>query len=282
VDLTMNQVTMNGQYSPLTKSIDIDEMLMLIDLAHQHNSVDTWQQEAMLQLPQASRQRRQEIVRAVKQKFLETEDDAFVVTPLYTLLTQPTLDGRLKRDLLFAQYLRATPLIWQAVQQVVLPHAEAASQPLAQAEDAEVAIEDWMHFLESRLNTRTESTVVKTRQHITGHLVKFGLLEARPVPGDRIAKRFFAHFHEPDPRAFWFSLALEFSEMGWASRSLGFIANSSWTRTAYCARPTYVRFVMEEAERAALVNVSYFGSEKQVSFRGPDPVASVVKVIRYG
>jgi hypothetical protein len=271
-----------GPYGPLTKSIDIDEALMLVSLTRECDSVSAWQDEALYRLPQASRQRRQEIVRSVRRKFLETEDDHFVPTPLLTLLTSPVLDGRLKRDLLLAQYLRTTPLAWEAIQQVVIPRAEASVQPLAMDDDAEISQDEWDTLLDSRLRTYTDTTFSRTRGHITAHLVKFGLLEARNVPGDRIAKRFFAHFYEPDPRAFWFSLALEFAEQGWTSRSLDFITVQSWTRVAYCTKPTYARFVMEEAERAGLVVTDFFGSEKQVTFRGTDPAANVVEAIRYG
>jgi len=272
----------DNRYGPLTKSIDVDEALMLIDLTREVDSVAAWQDEALFRLPQASRRRRQEIVRAVRRKFLQTRDDCFVATPLLTLLTAQTLDGRLKRDLLFAQYLRTTPLVWEAIQQVVLPHAEAGARPLAKAEDAEIPQSAWDALLESRLRQYTGTTFSRTRGHITAHLTKFGLLEARPVPGDRIAKRFFARFYEPDPPAFWFSLALEFAEQGWTSRSLDYITNESWTRIAYCTKTTYARFVMDEAERAALIVTDFFGSEKQVTFRGPDPVANVVEAIRYG
>ena len=269
------------RYGPLTKSIDVDEALTLIDLTREFESVAAWQDEALFRLPQASRRRRQEIVRAVRRKFLQAEGDRFVPTPLLTLLTTPRLDGRARRDILFAQYLRTTPLVWDAIQHVVLPHAEAGERSLARPEDASIGLDAWMDFLDGRLNTTTNSTVVKTRNHITAHLTKFGLLEARPVPGDRFAKRFFARFYEPDLRAFWFSLALEFSKQGWTSRSLDYVMNGSWTRIAYCTRPAYARFAVEEAERAALVVTDFFGSEKQVTFRGPDPVANVVEAIRY-
>lgn len=275
-----NQPT--NQYGPLTKSVDIDEALMLINLTREYESVAAWQEEALFRLPQASRQRRQEIVRSVRIKFLQTKDGRFVSTPLLTLLTAQTLDGRLKRDLLLAQYLRTTPLVWEAIQQVVLPHAEASARPLAKAEDGEILQSEWDALLESRLRQYTNTTFSRTRRHITAHLTKFGLLEARNVPGDRIAKRFFAHFYEPDPRAFWFSLAMEFAEQGWTSRSLDYITSQSWTRIAYCAKTAYARFVMEEAERAALVVTDFFGSEKQVTFRGPDLLTKVVEAIRYG
>ena len=271
-----------NRYGPLTKSIDVDEALMLIDLTREYESVAAWQEEALFRLPQASRQRRQEIVRSVRRKFLQTEDDRLVSTPLLTLLTAQTLDGRLKRDLLLAQYLCTTPLVWEAIQQVVLPHAEAAARPLAKAEDGEILQSEWDALLESRLRQYTNTTFSRTRGHITAHLTKFGLLEARNVPGDRIAKRFFAHFYEPDPRAFWFALAVEFAGQGWTSRSLDYVTNESWTRIAYCTKPAYARFTMEEAERAALVVTDFFGSEKQVTFRGPDPVANVVEAVRYG
>lgn len=280
MDMTEEQTL--GPYGPLTKSIDIDEALTLIDLTREYESVAGWQDEALYRLPQASRQRRQEIVRSVRRKFLQTEDDHFVATPLLTLLTTRALDGRLKRDLLFAQYLRTTPLVWEAIEQVVLPHAEASARVLAREEDCEISQREWDALLEKRLRLYTDTTFSRTRRHITAHLTKFGLLEARKVAEERYAKRFYAHFYEPDPRAIWFSLAREFAEQGWTSRSLVFVTSGSWTRVAYCTKPSYARFVMEEAERAALVVTDFFGSEKQVTFRGPDPVANVVDAIRYG
>ena len=42
-------------------------------------------------------------------------------------------------DLLFAQYLRTTPLVWEAIREVTLPHAEASARPLAGDGDAEAA-----------------------------------------------------------------------------------------------------------------------------------------------
>lgn len=275
-------MTAPAGYGPLTKSVDIDEALMLIGLTREYESVAVWQEEALFRLPQASRTRRQEIVRSIQRMFLPTKDDRFLATPLRALLMAQTLDSRLKRDLLFVPYLRATPLVWEAIQQVALPHAEAGSRPFAPDEDAEITPADWDALLKSRLRQYTDATLSRTRRHITAHLTKFGLLEARPVPGDRIAKRFFARFYEPDPRAFWFSLALEFAEQGWTSRSLDFVTHQSWTRIAYCTKPAYARFVMEEAERSALVATDFFGSEKQVTFRGPDPVSHVVEAIRYG
>jgi len=271
-----------ARYGSLTKSINIDQTLMLIELTREFESVAAWQDEALFRLPQASRKRRQEIVRSVLRKFLEIEDDRFVETPLRTLMTTPTLGPRLKRDLLLAQYLRTTPLVWEAIRDLTLPHAEAAARSLTGSENSEIPQAEWDAFLEGRLRQYTNTTFSRTRRHITAHLIKFGLLEAQPVPGERFAKRFFARFHEPEPGAFWFSLVLEFAESGWTSRSLDYVTGRSWTRVAYCTTPAYARFVMEEAERAALVVTEFFGSEKQVTLRGPDPLGHVVEAIRYG
>lgn len=270
------------QYGPLTKSIDIDEMLMLIDLTREFETVSAWEEEALFRLPQGSRRRRKEIVRSARRKFLEIEDDSFVRTPLVALLNTQRLTGRVKRDLLLAQYLRTTPLVFDAINEIVLPRAEEAARPLANPDDSIISLEDWQGFLDSKLNTTTPSTVAKTRSHITAHLTKFGLLQAQHTAGNHFDKRFSAHFYEPEPSAFWFSLALEFAEHGWTSRSLDYVTNQSWTRVAYCAQPAYVRFVMQEAERSALVVTDFFGSERQVTFRDPDFVANVVEAIRYG
>jgi hypothetical protein len=271
-----------ARYGPLTKSINIDQTLMLIDLSTEFNSVSAWRDEALFRLPQGSRDRRLEIVRAALRKFLVVEDDRFLETPLRTLLTSPTVTPNMKRDLLYAQYLRTTPLVWEAVNEVVLPKAETSTRPLAGPETATIDLEEWMAFLAGRLNTTTPSTVNKTRSHITRHLTKFGILEAEPVPGDRFDKRFFARFYEPEPAAFCFSLALEFDEQGWTSRDLDFVLTRSWTRVAYCTAPAYTRFVVEEAERMGLAAIEFFGSEKQVTLRGLKPMENVLEAIQYG
>lgn len=280
--MTTQTVIAGGPYGPLTKSIDVAEVLMLVDLTQETSTVDAWEEEALFRLPQPSRQRRQEIVRSVRRGFLQADNGHFAATPLRSLLTAANLDSRLKRDLVFGQYLRATPLVWVAIRDVVLPHAETAAQPQARPEDGAIAQAELDALLMQRLHQYTEATLSRTRQHITAHLTKFGLLEAQPVPGDRIAKRFLARYYEPDPRAFWFSLAVELAEQGTAARSLDYVIHQSWTRIAYCCKPAYARYVMEEAERAALVSVSFFGSEKQLSLRGSDPAAAVAEAIRYG
>jgi len=268
-----------GPYGPLTKSIDIDEALVLIGLTREFPVVTDWRAQARVWLPQASLQRRQEIVATVQAKFLVIEADCFIETPLLSLLSSQRLPARLKRDLLLGQYLRSTPLVWEAVQDVVLPHAEASARQPIQTNDGEITLADWTMFLTGRLSTSTPSTVEKTRNHITAHLTKFGLLEGRAVPGDRIAKRFYARFYEPDVRAFWFSLAVEFDNRGWTSRSLDFVSSTSWTRVAYCATPAFVRYAVEEAERAGLAATDFFGSEKQVTLRSPGPAARIAQTI---
>ncbi len=268
-----------GRYGPLTKSIDIDEALTLVALTREYPGVAAWRQEARMRLSQASLKRRQEIVHAVQAKFLVVEGDCIVVTPLLILLRNEGLPARLRRDLLLGQYLRSTSLVWEALRDLVLPRAESSTRGLGKAQEGEITVEDWTAFLAGRLTTSTPSTAEKTRNHITAHLTKFGLLEARAVPGDRIAKRFFARFYEPDVRAFWFSLATEFNERGWTSRSLDYVTGTSWTRVGYGTTPAFARYAVEEAEAAGLVVTNFFGSEKQVTLAGPDAISKIVAAI---
>jgi hypothetical protein len=268
-------------YSPLTKSLNIEETLMLVQLTAEMNEVEAWRDEAIFRLPQPSHQRRLEIVRMAQHLFLPTQDDAFVDTPLRRLLINSRVDARVKRDLMYFQYLRETPLVWEAIAEIMLPLAEASANGIPGI-DGEVTTSQLDRFLADRLSTQTPSTVTKTRNHITGHLLKFGLVRGADVPGDRIAKRFFAHYYEPDPRAFWFALVSELADHGSYTRSVDTLINRSWTRIGFCTRPAYVRYVLEEAERSDLAVPSFFGSEKQLTWRGPDPVAKVTEAILYG
>ncbi len=269
-------------YAPLTKSLDVNEALMLIQLSQELPEVAGWQEEALYRLPQPSRQRRQEIVHSVQKMFLQAEGPRFVRTPLVELLTDATLPEPLKRDLLFVYYLRATPLVWQSIAQVILPLLETQASGLAQsAGRIEIVQSALDEFLKRHLRETTEAGFARTRQHITAHLIKFGLMEAQPIPGNAIAKQFFAHFYQPDVRAFWFALALEFGEQGWTSRSERFICERSWMRTAFCTTSAYARFALEEAEKQGFAALDFFGSEKQFTLRGPDPWARLLEVVRY-
>jgi hypothetical protein len=270
-----------GKYSPLTKSIDVDEVLMLIQLSQEMPTVAAWQEEALYRLPQASRQRRQEIIRSTQNMFLKIEEPYFIRTPLVELLSKGSLASQFKRDLLLTQFLQATPLVWQALKQVILPLLESKNQSLAQNGRVEIPRALFDDFLQKQLRQTTQAAFDRTRGHITAHLTKFGIMESQPVPGNIIAKQFFAHFYQPDVRAFWFSLTQEFTKHAWTSRSEQFICERSWTRTAFCATSAYARFALDEAEKHSLINVDFFGAEKQFTLRGPDPWARLLEVIRY-
>ena len=272
-------VATDRRYGPLTKSIDIEQTCMLLTLAHELGSVSAFKEEGLALLPQTSRVRRQEVVRLTLRKFLVIDDDRIVVTPFLRAMADLGVEPTLKRDLLYVQYLRSTPLAWEAVAEVVLPRAEAANSPLAQRDDWEIKVEDWNAFLERKLRSYTKTTFSRTRGHLTAHFTKFGLLEAERVKGNAIAKRFYARFTEPDPRAFLFALAVEFDDHAWASRSLDWVMTRSWARIGFCTRPAYVRFIVEQGEHWGVVIPEYFGSQRQVTLWGPDPVERIADLI---
>ena len=272
-------VTADSRYGPLTKSIDIDETCMLLNLAHELGSVSAFKEEGLARLPQTSRVRRQEIVRLTLHKFLVMDDDRIVATPFLRVMADPEVESALKRDLLYMQYLRSTPLAWEAVAEVVLLRAEAANSSLSQRDDREIRVEDWNTFLERKLRSYTATTFSRTRGHLTAHLTKFGVLEAERVEGNAIAKRFYARFTEPDPKAFLFGLAIEFDDHGWTSRSLDWVTAHSWTRIGFCTRPAYARFAVEQGEQWGMVVPEYFGNQRQATLRGPDPVERVAELI---
>jgi hypothetical protein len=271
--------TTEALYGPLTKSIDIEQTSMLLSLAHELGSVAAFREEGLARLPQTSRVRRQEVIRLTLRKFLVTENGRIVVTPFLRVMAAPTVAPTLKRDLLFIQYLRSTPLVWEAVVEVVLPRAEGANSMTNRVSARAIQVQDWNAFLLRRLHTYTDSTLARTRSHLTAHLTKFGVLEAERVEGDAIAKRFYARFTEPDPRAFLFGLVMEFNDHGWTSRSLDWVITHSWTRVGFCTRPTYARFAVEQGEHWGVVAREFFGSQRQVTLRGPNPIERVVGLI---
>lgn len=264
--------TQAGPFKPITKNFDIDQTLLLAELAHLYPCVETFKAAAIQQLPQATRSTRQELTSRFLHFFLETEDDHIVPTPALQIWAAPQVDAQVKRQLLYVYYLRAVPLAWHAVRELVLPRTK--NQHAGEAE-REVPQADWDAFLSRYLIDCADSTFARTRNHLTAHLTKFGLLETEPVPGERFARRFYANSMQPQVEVFWFALGLEYAHNGWTSRTVDFLAEESWSRIAFCAPATYVRWALDEAERVGLGYSDYHGSEKQFTWR-PDDVPAAI------
>jgi len=273
-------MTNAGPFKPVTKNFDIDQTLRLAELARRHPSVEAFKAAAVQQLPQATRSTRQELVNRFQKFFLETENDPstgsghrhIVQTPALQIWAASQVDAQARRQLLYVHYLRALPLAWHAVHDLVLPrtknqHAGDAEREIPQA--------DWDTFLSRYLVDCADSTFARTRSHLTAHLTKFGLLETEPVPGERFAKRFYANSMQPQAEVFWFAVGLEYAENGWTSRTVDFLAEESWSRVAFCAPPAYVRWALDEAEQAGLGYSDYYGAEKQFTWR-PDDVPAAI------
>ena len=269
-----------GPFKPITKNFDIDQTLLLADLAHQHPSVEAFKEVAVQQLPQATRSTRQELTNRFLSFFLETENDPstgsghrrIVQTPALQIWTAPQVDAQVKRQLLYVYYLRAVPLAWHAVHELVFPRA--ANGPTSSA-GSEIPQADWDAFLSRYLIDCADSTFARTRNHLTAHLTKFGLLETEPVPGERFARRFYANSMQPQAEVYWFALGLEYADNGWTSRTVDFLAEESWSRVAFCAPAAYVRWALDEAGRAGLGYSDYYGAEKQFTWRFDDVPAAI-------
>lgn len=264
-----------GEFSPLTKSVEIDQALLLAELAWQHSEVDAFKQAAVQKLPQASRETRQAVANRITRYFMETQDGEIQRTPALRIWASSAVAQPIKRALLYVYYMRAVPLAWHAVNEVILPRS-------GRRRDAEREISQavWDDFLGRYLRPSKRGTFNKTRSHLTAHLTKFGLLEREGVPGDRIAKRYFANPVQPPVEVFWFALALEYADNGWTSRGVDFLVESSWSRVAFCIPETFVRWALHEAEVVGLGYSDYYGSEQQFTWRPADvPAALAARLI---
>lgn len=261
-----------GTFKPITKNFDVDQALLLARLASQHPNVDEFKEVAVQELPQATRSTRLGLANRLRRYFFETEKDHILHTPALQIWASSQVDEQVKRQLLYVYYLRALPLVWHAVHELVLPHSENRH---VRDSEGEIPQEEWDTFLSRYLAPCADSTFIRTRNHLTAHLIKFGVLEAEPVPGEHLRKRFYVNPLQPQADVFWFALALEYRDHGWMSRTVEFLAEESWSRIAFCTPPTYVRWAMDEAEQVGLGYSDYYGAEKQFTWRTDDVPAVI-------
>lgn len=255
------------RHKPLTKSIDIAQVLDLFQLANHYAALGEWRKAALQHLPQVSRSARQDTVRFAA-NLLTVESSTIQPTPQLRVWTAPQASLNVKRDLLFLYYLRATPLAWQAAAKVVLRYAEAGAAPLAKPDASVIPAQVWDAWLRTKLpETTAASSRVKTRNHLTAHFTKFGIMEPERVGASVTEKRFHARFFEPDPRVFIWALALEYLDHGWVSRSLDYATTKSWARQGFCTTTAFARFAVEEAEGSGWAALEFFGSERLVTLR---------------
>jgi hypothetical protein len=255
------------RFKPITKNFDIDQNLRLAQLAFQHPVLDEFKDAALQTLPQATRKTRLELTSRFQNAFLEVKRDRIRRTPALHIWASSEIEQQAKRQLLYIYYLRAFPLAWYTVKELILPRA---GNGLGSSHDPEIPQEEWDSFLERYLVPCADSTFDRTRNHLTAHLTKFSMLESRSEPGDRFNKKFFANPTQPLVEIFWLSLGLEFADNAWTSRTFEFIQQESWTRIAFCSPSNYVNWALEEAERSGLGYSDYYGSEKQFTWRSED------------
>jgi len=257
----------SGPFKPIVKNFDIEQYLMLAGLAYRYPDLSEFKQHAIQELPQSTRKTRLEWTGRFQSAFLAVENKKIIKTPALQIWASDRVDIQVKRQLMYIYYLRKFPLIWHAVNVVVYPRsgAEATLQV-----DNEIPIEAWDSFLQNNLVPVAESSFIRVRNHFTSQLSKFGLLESSVVGNGPFNKKFFARTLQPLVEVMWFSLGLEFHFHGWTSRTVDFIAKKSWTRIAFCAPETFMRWALDEAVRLNFGYFDYYGSEKQFAWRDMD------------
>jgi hypothetical protein len=229
-----------------TRTLNEDDALALLDSAHAGTSVIEWAERGDRLLPQASPERRRELIRIVREELLDSRDGVIIGSTWLRLLQEGSPHRRL--GLLYGRLWRNRPLVLRALETLVHPALELADRPLAPPDADLVDGEAWDRFLLAVLRPGIpHDAFVKTRSTVQSALRDVGVLE---ISGNR-ERSIRVRRGRPDPLAYSWVLARELGELGeqtepWALRD-------AFAARLFAPRPDYAATCVDAGVTAGLL-----------------------------
>lgn len=153
-----------------TRTLNLDDAHTLLALAEPGLSLSDWAGACHDQLPSLSMARRRELVRMLRDGFLELDDEDRIADGLF-LARYRKASAIAQIDLVHAQWALSHPLSLIAVERLVSP-ALALGEPDIPLDDVEALVEE-------HLSTSSAESRRKTRTVVLGALEGIGVLETR-------------------------------------------------------------------------------------------------------
>jgi len=235
-----------------TRTLNEDDAKELLDAASPGMPLEQWRELSHSILPQASRARRQELVRIVERDLLDHDSVTIRDSVFLDLFQQGSPHER--NTLLFGRLMSSRPLVGPCLDHLVHPALDRAEEPLAELDAAIIPESDWNGLLRSLLPEGTrEEAFKKTRQTIQRFLASAGVLL---VEGNT-ARTFRAQRARPAPVAFGWLVAHEMRALARTEASQGWAMRESQAAQLFAPEVHYTQTCIDAAVAAGVLQRGY-------------------------
>lgn len=208
-----------------TRTLNLDDAHTLLAAAVPGMSVNAWADACRSMLPELSAARRRELVRILRDGFLEADSDDRFSDGLFLRLYQQA-PALAQIDLVQIQWALTHPLSLLAVEQLV--------QPALEAGEADIPLDDVEDLVAQHLATSSIESRRKTRTVLLGALEGVGVLETRGTGQHRALR---ASRAEPHPLTFGYLVLRDLADRGTDSMMASEVPESSLgARLTQCGR----------------------------------------------
>lgn len=258
----MGVTTSQAPLESWTRTLNEPDAIALLEGAEPGMAIAEWLEWGDTVLPQASRPRRRETLRIVRQALLDERPDETIADSVFLRLFRSGSPHR-RQGLLYGRLLADNPWILRALAALVHPAIRAHEVPLAPEDSDLITQQQWLAFLEAQADL-PPAAAKKTRSTVQKHLEALGVLTSNgPARKETHARR-----AEPDPLAFGWLLAYA---MVRAHRTE---APESWARTEsspavlFAVTPDYAGEGLEAAIRADLLRRGFLAGSPRLHLTG--------------
>jgi hypothetical protein len=251
--MDLNPAAAAGPHLPTwTRTLNTSDALDLLDMAQPGMPLSDWKERAHAMLPQASRARRQELVREVQRDLLDHDGEVVQGSTFLRLFHHEA--PHVREALFIGRLLSTRAGIAEVLDELIHPAILRAEEPLALPEDAHVNGETWAAWLRRHLPPGTGTPAQeKTRQTLQRHLAIAGVLVLDEPPGTGGT----AQRSRPPPLAFTWLVAAEMARDHRAEASVSWALGASFAARLFAVDEPYGRAALEIGVQAGLLRRGY-------------------------
>lgn len=259
---------MSERLGSWTRTLNEEDAVALLLATTAGQGLAEWEAHGHEILPQASRARRLETLRLVRESLLDLDGER-IASSRWLRLFQDGSPGR-RLNLLYGRLHARRPWILRAVAELILPRLADADQPLAPYDTDLITGEAWADFFARNLTESTPGQAAKkTRWVVQRNLANLGVvaldgadleqdangLKARRPAG--AARDMRVRHTEPDPLAFGWLLGHELRTDGRAEAPASWAVTEAIAARIFATRRAYAEHCVEAAVGAGLLARGY-------------------------
>ena len=218
-----------------TRTLNLDDAHTLLAVATPGLSLAEWTQRCHTSLPNLSIARRRELIRLLRDGFLEWTDDDTIAPGLF-LQFYATASATAQIDIVNVQWALSHPITLVGVERLV--------QPTLESGQTDIPLKDVEKLVASNLHTRSAESLRKTRTVLLGAMEGIGTLVTR---GTGQHRQLSAARGRPHPLTFAYLVHRDLQERGLDAMMAPEVPESSLgVRLSQCTF-SHARFCMEWA-----------------------------------